>query len=195
MMRKTFKRAAVSGLIAAMLILSAAQVLAAGLTPEEQEQLAFVREEEKMARDVYSAFYESWGTPIFGNIAESEQRHMDAVARLLVKYGIADPASPHIGVFNDPRLQELYKTLVTQGRTSLLEAMKAGALIEEADIRDLRAAIDGTTKTDLRRVYGNLERGSGNHLRSFVAHIEALTGEHYVAQVLSQDEVDEILGR
>ena len=38
MIRKIFKRAAVSGLIAAMLILSAAQVLAAGLTPEEQEK-------------------------------------------------------------------------------------------------------------------------------------------------------------
>ena len=73
--------------------------------------------------------------------------------------------------------------------------MKAGALIEEVDIKDLRMAIDDTSRTDLRRVYGNLERGSGNHLMTFVSHIEAISGERYVAQFLTQDEVDEILGR
>ncbi len=195
MRKKIFRQMAVSGLLAAALFVSVAPVLAAGLTPEEQKQLVFIREEEKLARDVYIAMYETWGSLVFSDIKASEQNHMDAVLRLLVKYGIPDPASAQIGVFNDANLQELYQKLVAQGQTSLLGAMMAGAWIEEADIRDLRAAIDGTTKTDLRRVYGNLEEGSGNHLRAFVSHIEALTGQRYVAQILPQDEVDEILGR
>ena len=82
-----------------------------------------------------------------------------------------------------------------QGEESLLGALQAGAFIEEYDIKDLRTAYDEATKADLRRVYGNLELGSENHLRAFVSHIEALTGKPYVAQFLTQDEVDEILGR
>lgn len=195
MIMRIIKHMAVSGLIAAVLFMSAAPVWAAGLTPEEQEHLVFMREEEKLARDVYSTLYETWGSLVFSNITASEQRHMDAVLRLLVKYGIQDPAYVQIGVFSDPKLQELYRQLVSQGQTSLLGAMRAGALIEEVDIKDLRIAIDETSKTDLRRVYGNLERGSGNHLMAFVSHIEAITGERYVAQFLTQDEVDEILGR
>mgnify|MGYP001767104024 CR=1 FL=1 len=195
-MRKTILRHVVLlGVLAAALFVSAAPVWAAGLTPEEQEHLVFMREEEKLARDVYSILYETWGSLVFSNIAGSEQRHMDAVLRLLVKYGIPDPAPTQIGAFNDPKLQELYGQLLRQGQASLLDAMKAGAMIEEVDIKDLRMAIDDTSRTDLRRVYGNLERGSGNHLRVFVSHIEAITGERYVAQFLTQDEVDEILGR
>lgn len=195
-MRKTIRSLMViSGMLAAAFFVSVAPVSAAGLTPAEQAQLVFVREEEKLARDIYSDLHETWGTPVFANITESEQRHMNAVLMLLVKYGIPDPASPQIGVFSDPKLQELYRQLASQGQQSLLDAMKAGALIEEVDIKDLRIAIDDTNRTDLRRVYGNLERGSGSHLRAFASHIEALTGERYVAQFLAQDEVDEILGR
>lgn len=195
-MRKTILgRVVLLGVLVAALFVSAAPVWAAGLSPEEQEHLVFMREEEKLARDVYSILYETWGSLVFSNIAGSEQRHMDEVLRLLEKYGIPDPAPPQIGAFNDPKLQELHRQLVRQGQESLLDAMKAGALIEEIDIKDLRMAIDDTSRTDLRRVYGNLERGSGNHLMAFVSHIESITGERYVAQFLTQDEVDEILGR
>jgi hypothetical protein len=38
--------------------------------------------------------------------------------------------------------------------------------------------------------------GSKNHLRAFVGNIESVIGEgNYVAQYLTQEEVDEILGR
>jgi len=195
-MRKTILNLMVIfGMFAAALFASLAPVWAAGLTPEEQEHLIFLREEEKLARDVYSTLYETWGSLVLSNIAASEQKHMDAVLRLLVKYGVPDPASAQIGVFSDPKLQDLYRQLVSQGQTSLQDAMKAGAFIEEVDIKDLQIAIDDTNKTDLRRVYGNLEPGSGNHLMAIVSHIEAITGERYVAQFLTQDEVDEILGR
>ena len=51
-----------------------------------------MREEEKVARDVYLEFYEIYGNVIFKNIADSEQKHMDAVLALIVGYGLDDPA-------------------------------------------------------------------------------------------------------
>ena len=53
----------------------------------------FIREEEKIARDVYRVLYKKWGNPIFANIEESEQAHMDAMANVLAFYGIDDPVT------------------------------------------------------------------------------------------------------
>jgi hypothetical protein len=195
-MRKAIPgRFVVTGLILFMLLVSVAPSLAANLTPAEEEHLVFIREEEKLARDFYMTMYEKWGSLVFSSIQASEQEHMDAVLRLLVKYGIPDPASRKIGVFNNAALQDLYRQLTSKGEASLLGAMQAGAYIEEYDIKDLRTAFGETSKADLRRVYSNIELGSENHLRAFVSHTEAISGTPYVAQFLTQDEVSEILGR
>ena len=60
------------------------------LSDAERTRLAFTREEEKLARDVYIAL-DAYGLP-FTNIQISEQRHFDAVGRLLVTYGL--PCTP-----------------------------------------------------------------------------------------------------
>ena len=52
------------------------------LTDQEKEDLLFIREDEKLARDIYNIMFAKWGTPIFDRIAISEQRHMDAVKRI-----------------------------------------------------------------------------------------------------------------
>lgn len=49
-----------------------------------------MREEEKLARDVYLTFGEKWGLTLFTNIAKSEQTHTDAVKTLLDRYEIKD---------------------------------------------------------------------------------------------------------
>ena len=195
-MRKTmFKHFFALGLLIMVLLVSSAPVVAASLTPLEEEHLIFIREEEKLARDFYIKMYEKWGSLVFNNINTSEQEHMDAVLRLLVKYGIPDPASKKIGLFNNTSLQDLYNDLMRQGEASLLGALQAGAFIEEYDIKDLRTAFADTAKTDIKRIYSNLELGSENHLRAFVSHIEAITGTSYVVQVLPQNEADTILER
>jgi hypothetical protein len=164
------------------------------LTEAEADTLKFMREEEKLARDVYTVMYQSWGAAIFSNIAESEQRHMDALKSLLDKYGLTDPASSEVGVFVDPELQDLYDDLISRGERSLLDAVMVGALIEEVDIEDLQSAIQGTSRIELQAVYGNLLDGSINHLKAFVSHIEVL-GVDYVAQHLTQEEVDALLAQ
>ena len=165
------------------------------LSKAEASDLQFMREEEKLARDVYVAMYDEYGLRVFSNIPKAEQRHMDAILRLLNTYGLEDPAMDSSGKFSNAELQGLFDTLVATGRQSKLDALMVGALIEEVDIEDLVVAMKNTDKADLLTVYGNLLAGSKNHLNAFVRNIEAITGETYVAQRISQEEVDAILGR
>ncbi|NOR71778.1 MAG: DUF2202 domain-containing protein [Methylomarinum sp.] len=164
----------------------------AGLSVSEIESLLFMREEEKMARDVYLTLYDLWNEEIFNNIASSEQEHMDAIKSLLDKYDLVDPVIDSIGVFSDPELQELYIKLVERGEKSAMEALHVGGLIEEVDMQDIKEAIDEAEHEDIIAVYEELLKGSRNHLRSFVGKIED-EGIVYEAQVLSQEEVDEIV--
>ena len=64
------------------------------LSATEKESLLYMREEEKLARDVYNAFYDRYGLRVFSNIATSEQAHMDAVLTLLNRYGCLLYTSP-----------------------------------------------------------------------------------------------------
>jgi len=159
---------------------------ASDLSPEETAALLFMREEEKLARDVYNALYEIWGQPTFTNIAASEQTHMDEVKLLIDRYSLADPALEP-GLFTDPDLQALYDQLVDQGSASLADALKVGAAIEEIDILDLEERIAQTDNADLQQVFNNLMLGSYNHLNAFVGVLSMQTGEAYVPQYLTED--------
>jgi hypothetical protein len=156
--------------------------------------LQFMREEEKLARDVYLTLDEAWNLQVFTNIAQSEQKHMDAVLTLLDRYGIDDPAAGNgVGAFTDPELQVLFDQLVVQGSESMEGALRVGAAIEEIDIADLMEATAQTNQTDILRVYESLQRGSENHLRAFVRSLERQTGARYEPQVLDQSIYDEIM--
>lgn len=166
----------------------------ADLTEEEAAALLFMREEEKLARDVYLALYDAWDLNIFKNIAGSENQHMEAVLTLLEKYGLDDPSAALAdGEFKDPGLQELYQELTSRGQESLQAALEVGALIEEIDIQDLEESLAGTSKPDITQVFSSLLNGSYNHLRAFVQTLERQTGVSYEPEVLSFGEYTEIL--
>jgi len=175
---------------------STAQAVAVSqLTAQEAADLAFMREEEKLARDVYQKLYETWDLPIFQNIAKSEQTHTNAVKTLLDRYQVADPTTGKApGEFSDQALQDLYNQLVADGRQSLASALRVGAAIEEIDILDLQERIGHTTKVDIQRVYQNLLNGSCNHLRSFVSTLKTQTGETYQPQYLTPEAYNSIVG-
>ncbi len=163
------------------------------LSIEEKNGLLLMREEEKLARDVYNTLYEKWQIPIFANIAASEQRHMDAVKALLNKYDLQDPIKhDQMGIFADTKMAKLYKDLVNQGLQSLQGALMVGAIIEDLDIKDLNELLQTTDNLDIQTVYQNLAKGSRNHLRSFTAQLEG-HGVKYNARYLSQPEVDSII--
>jgi len=163
------------------------------LSADERSSLLYMREEEKLARDVYLFLYNQWGTLIFQNIANSEQVHMDAVLHLLNRYSITDPVGNNApGVFNDVTLQALYMQLTTQGSLSRIEAMRVGATIEDLDIYDLKNALVKVDNQDITLVYNNLMKGSRNHLRSFYSNLLSLGGT-YTAQYITQAEFDAIV--
>ncbi len=151
-----------------------ASSIAQPLSDEEANWLINMREEEKLARDVYLTLYAKWQLRIFDNISASEQRHFDAVGRLIVRYGLADPADPTVGNFVNSELQKLYNDLIIQGAVSVSEALRVGVAIEELDISDLQSAIAVSDNTDILTVYANLLRGSTNHLRAFNRQLQAV---------------------
>jgi hypothetical protein len=163
------------------------------LTDAEVEGLLFMREEEKLAGDVYRYFYSLYGNSVFQNISSSEDMHTDSVLSLLNQYGIADPAVAEAGVFSNPDLQALYDQLIAQGSQSLQDALLVGAAIEEIDILDLEERIAQTDEADIQLVYQNLMQGSESHLRAFVRVMENQSGSAYTPQYLTQDRYDQIM--
>jgi hypothetical protein len=156
----------------------------------EQEDLLLMREEEKIARDVYQRLYARWGIRPFDNISGAEQAHMDAILALLEHHGLPDPAQGlAVGQFRRTDLQDLFDRLVEQGLRSEADAVRVGLLIEELDIADLQKAAARTDKPEIRAVYAELERGSRNHLRAFYRWKQKL-GIDYVPQHLPHEEFE-----
>jgi hypothetical protein len=153
----------------------AAPVIAAA-DPALAAQLAFAREEERLARELYQLFSDSYGgARPFSMIVRSEQRHVDAIGRLLVSYGIADPSAGRpAGSYADPQLQLLYDTWKAQGSSSELAAAQVGVELEKRDIADLEKAISQVTLADVKAVLERLLAGSRNHLAAYTA---AATGQ------------------
>ena len=183
--------------LSALMALSATLPLRAEegvLSTDEIEYLYFMREEEKLARDVYLSLYREWGATVFANIALSEQRHTDTVAELIAGYGLTDPVQEDIiGEFVNPELAALYDELMALGRQSLLDALYVGALIEEVDMEDIQHAMDHSDEPEILTVYDNLMRASRNHLRGFVEVLANQGVEDYQAQYIDQAWVDAIL--
>ncbi len=163
------------------------------LTAVEQQDLSYLREEEKLARDVYLYNKELYGLNIFGNISSSEQTHMDKVLELLELAGLEDPMkSNSIGEFNNAELAVLYMELTEQSSVSIVEALKVGALIEDLDIDDIEKMITHTSNETVLTLYANLVCGSKNHIRSYTRNLES-NGAAYTPQFISNDDYNQIL--
>lgn len=168
------------------------------LAPEELDDgeiaaILYLKEEEKLARDVYATLALDYDTPIFTNIARSESRHMSLVDLLIGRYQLPDPVQDNsIGVFTNPEIGALYTSLVTQGRQSLVDGLTVGATIEDMDLADLDDLIDTSDNLDIALIAHNLAKGSRNHLRAFVQAL-GRNGGSYEAQYLDADEMAAIL--
>lgn len=154
--------------------------------------LKHMREEEKLARDVYQHFAEKYDFFVFKNIVQSEQRHMEIMLQFLTDNQIADPASTKSGVFNNTELQKLYNQLIAQGDVSLTEALKVGATIEDLDIKDLMTYKNETSNSLILNSLDNLTCGSRNHLRAFVSQLE-VKDVNYTPQFISTEVFKSII--
>lgn len=171
---KTLSKHPIQSLTACLLFAAtAATQTTQALTPAETTSVLYMKQEEKVARDVYQALATRWDHVAFRNIAVSEQRHMDAIDRLMERHALTDTTPAEPGRFSIPELQKLHDDLVAQGSVSLVEALRVGVRIEEVDIADLKEALAVATDAMLQRVFGNLLRASGQHLGSFQAALGA----------------------
>lgn len=157
--------------------------------------LLFLREEEKLARDVYlfaAALYPQ--SPIFGNIASSEQTHMDRTLSVLQAYQLADPAAGKAaGEFTDTTLQQLYVQLTAKAALGLADALWVGATIEDLDIADINHMFTANdVQADMSTLYEQLRCGSKNHLRAFTSQLLA-QGVTYTPQYLDEATYNAIL--
>lgn len=147
-------------------------VSATSLDPAVTKQLRFLREEERLAHDVYAAsaaLYPANATQ-FTNIANAEQRHFDAMGVLLTRYGLTDPSAGRAaGSYADPALTTLYTKLMTQAKVSLTEAYKVGVAVETSDLADLKSSLSLALPADAKQVFTNLQAASNNHLAMFTA--------------------------
>jgi hypothetical protein len=163
------------------------------LSEQEAEDILWMREEEKVARDVYLTLGELWGVRVFTNIAGAEDMHMSSMLELIDRYGLEDPVGDNaVGVFTNPDIQALYDSLVAQGSQSLKDALLVGATIEDLDIFDLQVATAATDNEDIALVYANLEMGSRNHMRAFFRQLER-NDIDYEPAYISQAEYDSII--
>lgn len=135
------------------------------------QHLAFNREEERMARDLYQLFAQTYpDARTFEMIARSEQRHYDAIGRLITAHGVADPSvGKDAGSYADAALQALYDGWKAQGLTSLDAAYRAAVELERRDIADLDAAIAAVTQQDVTTVLSRLRAASTRHEAAFTA--------------------------
>ena len=93
------------------------------LSDTDAANMLFLKQEEKLAHDVYQVLSQKWNHPTFANIMQSEQRHMEAVDGLIVRYGLKDSTPAEPGKFSIPELQDLYDELIVQGSESLVAAL------------------------------------------------------------------------
>ena len=165
------------------------------LNQQEKDAILYMREEEKLARDVYNLLYDKWGINPFGNIRQSEQVHMDRMKTLITTYQLEDPVMKNLdkqGIFTNVLLQQYYNELSTTGVRSLIDALKAGAKIEELDIADLEERIKQTQRQDIISSYNFLKMASENHLRAFVRRLK-MQGIIYEPVILSETEFEKII--
>lgn len=143
----------------------------ASLDSEVAAELVYMREEERLSRDVYTAIAKLYpDATVFSTIAKSEQRHFDSVGVLLGRYGLDDPATQaKPGTYAEAELTELYAKLMATARTSVKDAYGVGVTIEEKDIADLKDVLKMSLPADVQQVMQNLLNGSEHHLAAFTS--------------------------
>ena len=176
-------------------VLYSATAFAQTLTENEKAGILLMREEEKMASDVYQSLNEKWDQMPFVHISESEINHMARMKLLIDKYNLKDPVEKNAdkrGVYENKVLAQMFEELTASGKTSLEAAFRAGAKVEEVDIRDLKRAMARTSNEEIKNTYADLISASENHLRAFVRNLKRLD-VIYTPVVMDKKEFDAII--
>jgi len=175
MLPVTFIKILITTTVSLLLAVMAAAQQTAPLQLQEKDALRYMREEEKLARDIYDSIFSRWGGNPFDHIRKSEQTHMDRLKPLFATYQLTDPVAAtndKTGKFVNADLQNINDSLIGTSSRSFAEALRTGAYVEELDILDLEARIKQTQHEDIITVYNCLLHASEQHLRAFTQHLK-----------------------
>jgi hypothetical protein len=163
------------------------------LSHQDVSWLIWMREEEKLSRDVYTNLWKKWETKIFLDVAAVEQIHMDSIKLILEKYWIDDPVKDDsIWIFSSFAIKKLYDDFIFQWNKSLLDAFILAADAESLDILYISDLVKQTQNQDIISLYNTLIIWSRNHLRNYVKEIKD-NGGSYKPKYLSQEVYDGII--
>jgi hypothetical protein len=160
----------------------------------ERNALIFMREEEKLSRDLAMQLDNNWKLRVFENIQKAEQHHMDAIACLMTKYQIPDPvgANPP-GTFTNRELQQMYKTMLKEGLQSKQSALLVAAQMEDHDILNVNTLRATVNNEDILKVMDEINKGSRNHLRAYVRNLERYQKVVYRPTYISPEMYQQII--
>ncbi|HEX6915700.1 MAG TPA: DUF2202 domain-containing protein [Chitinophagaceae bacterium] len=176
-----------------LMVCAASALFAQTLTSSEKQSVLKKWQEEKMSHELYKLFAAKWEAPVFSNISASETMHMQHVKDLAITYNMENELSVETeGVFADKEVNKRYNEFKTSGEKSLVDALKAGAAIEESDILFLKKEIAGTTQAELKRTYRMLLQASQNHLRAFVRNMKQ-QGIVYTPVILDRQSFEQLM--
>lgn len=173
-------------------VTSTADATPLALGAAAQAALVFQIDEERMARELYTAFAEKWGLQPFKMIPRSEARHEAVLRQLGVRAGVTAPSALP-GRFDTGEVQLRYEALLALGLESADSALRASAFVEEQDIADLDTLIAATDSADLKGAATALRQASTNHLRAYLATLKA-RGVTYEPKLLKTEEFTAIVG-
>ncbi len=154
------------------------------ITETEAGDLQLLREEEKLARDLFRDWSDR--SELFGAVAHSKQLHFEIVGALLQRHQVTDRTLGGEGLYVFPQLQTLHQELLARGGSTELEALAAGAELHERDLVGLEEAAGRSQLEDVRASLAEIQRGARNHLRGCVEEL-ALQGVDYAPRLLSPE--------
>jgi len=135
-----------------------------------QNSLAYMYDEERLAKEVYLAIYQRQPVQQLSKIAsKAEGKHIDAVKDLAQRYGVATPYQ-QAGRYRSSHIQSLYNELYAKGIRSQKDALEVGCIVEVVDVDDLNKYISEAQQAnaqDVVQTYDFLRKGSYNHYWAF----------------------------
>lgn len=153
------------------------------LTEEQKYTLAYMWNEERLAKDIYLALNTlTPSTTLYSIATNAEARHVESVLKLIEKYDLnilnttdysggysaSELANYESGSYSLNEISDLYNTLYAKGSASLQDALEVGCMVEVTDITDLDADIQTAQGADdLVMVFENLKSGSYAHYWAF----------------------------
>ena len=155
------------------------------LSAAQKETLAYMWNEEKLAKDIYLALNGIYPSQQLSNIAtKAETQHESSVEALLKKYNLsvrdvlnssgtatysaAALATIPAGSYTLPELQSLYNALYAEGSISAQKSLEVGCKVEVTDVNDLnKDLVIATGAQDLVIIFENLRAGSYYHYWAF----------------------------